>query len=310
MVKVEYAKTGKKINRLGFGAWQLGNTEFWGYMSIEDGVEMVKHAISEDITFFDTAPGYASGMSESIIGIATKDQRDKVVINTKFGHTADGETDFSVFSLRQQVTDSLERLQTDYLDSLVLHNPGYDILEGKTLHVQELKRLKEEGIIRAYGVSIDTYEEMETVLNHIDVDVIEVLFNIFFQDVARLFDRAKKKGISIIAKVPLDSGWLTGKYDEFSEFDGIRMRWDDETIKRRAELVSKLKKITHAEDITKHAIAFILSYPQVTAVIPGMRHIDQLDDHIKHAQYQLDPDMKKKMIELYESEIKDHPLPW
>jgi aryl-alcohol dehydrogenase-like predicted oxidoreductase len=310
MVKVEYAKTGKKINRLGFGAWQLGNTEFWGYMSIEDGVEMVKHAIASGITFFDTAPGYASGMSESIIGMATKDQREQVVINTKFGHTADGETDFSVFSLRKQVTDSLERLQTDYLDSIVLHNPGFDILEGKTLHIQELKKLKEEGLIKAYGVSIDTYEEMETVLEHIDVDIIEILFNIFFQDVSKLFSRAKKKGISIITKVPLDSGWLTGKYDEFSEFDGIRMRWDDDTIKRRADLVAKLKKITHAEDLTKYAIAFILSYPQVTAVIPGMRHMDQLDDHIKHAQFVLDPQMKKKMIELYESDIKDHPLPW
>jgi aryl-alcohol dehydrogenase-like predicted oxidoreductase len=249
-------------------------------------------------------------MSESIIGMATKDHREDVVINTKFGHTADGETDFSVFSLRKQVTDSLERLQTDYLDSVVLHNPGFDILEGKTLHVQELKKLKEEGLIKSFGVSIDTYEEMETVLNHLDVDIIEILFNIFFQDVVKLFNRAKKKGISIIAKVPLDSGWLTGKYDEFSEFDGIRMRWDDETIKRRAELVAKLKKITRAEDLTKYAIAFILSYPQVTAVIPGMRHIDQLDDHIKHAQFKLDPEMKKKMIELYENELKDNPLPW
>ncbi len=310
MVKVEYAKTGKKINRLGFGAWQLGNTEFWGYMSIEDGVEMVKHAISSGINFFDTAPGYASGMSESIIGMATKDHREDVVINTKFGHTADGETDFSVFSLRKQVTDSLERLQTEYLDSVVLHNPGFDILEGKTLHVQELKKLKEEGLIKSFGVSIDTYEEMETVLNHLDVDIIEILFNIFFQDVSKLFNRAKKKGISIIAKVPLDSGWLTGKYDEFSEFDGIRMRWDDETIKRRAELVTKLKKITRAEDLTKYAIAFILSFPQVTAVIPGMRHIDQLDDHIRHAQFKLDPEMKKKMVELYENELKDNPLPW
>ena len=146
MKKVEYAHTKKKVNRLGFGSWQLGNTEFWGYMSVEDGVQLVKHAIKKGINFFDTAPGYASGMSETIIGMAIKDQRDRVVINTKFGHTADGETDFSVFSLRKQISESLERLQTDYIDSLLLHNPGFDILEGKTLHVQELKKLKEEGL--------------------------------------------------------------------------------------------------------------------------------------------------------------------
>lgn len=310
MKKVEYAKTNQRINRLGFGSWQLGNTEFWGYMPLEDGVALVKQAIDLGINFFDTAPGYASGMSESIIGMATQDCRHKVVINTKFGHTADGETDFSVFSLRKQVTDSLERLQTTYLDSLLLHNPGFDILEGKTLHIQELKKLKEEGLIHAYGVSIDTLEEFDTVLDNLDVDVIEIVFNIFFQDVAKSFKRAKEKGISLIAKVPLDSGWLTGKYDEFSEFEGIRMRWDDETIERRAKLIRKLKNMTQAEDLTKYALAFVLSFPEITCVIPGIKNSEQLEDHMKNADFKLDKDLKKQMILLYKQEIKDNPLPW
>lgn len=310
MKKVEYAKTEQQINRLGFGSWQLGNTEFWGYMAMEDGVGLVKRAIDLGINFFDTAPGYASGMSETIIGQATEGCRNQVIINSKFGHTADGETDFSVFSLRKQVTESLERLQTDYLDSLLLHNPGYDILEGKTLHIQELKKLKEEGLIKAYGVSIDTFDEFETVLNHLDVDVIEILFNIFFQDVSKLFKLAHDKGVSLIAKVPLDSGWLTGKYDELSEFEGIRMRWDDETIERRAKLIRKLKDITQAEDLTKYAISFILSYPEITAVIPGIKNVEQLEDHIKNANFNLPKEMRLKMVELYEEEIKDNPLPW
>jgi aryl-alcohol dehydrogenase-like predicted oxidoreductase len=310
MKKVEYAKTKQQINRLGFGSWQLGNTEFWGYMAMEDGVELVKHAIKSGINFFDTAPGYASGMSETIIGEAIQECRKDIVINSKFGHTADGETDFSVFSLRKQITESLERLQTDYLDSLLLHNPGFDILEGKTLHVQELKKLKEEGLIKAFGVSIDTYEEFETVLNNLEVDVIEILFNVFFQDVSSLFEKAHQKGISLIAKVPLDSGWLTGKYDELSEFEGIRMRWDDETIERRAQLTRKLKDITQAEDLTKYAIAFILSYKEITAVIPGIKNLEQLEDHIKNSNFVLDDEIKLKMIELYEKEIKNNPLPW
>lgn len=310
MKKVLYAKTTKKINRLGFGGWQLGNTEFWGHMSLEDGIEIVKHAIRLGINFFDTAPGYASGMSESILGMAMAHMREHVVINSKCGHTADGETDFSVFSLRKQVQESLDRLQTTYLDSLLLHNPGFDILEGKTRHVEELKSLKEEGLIRAYGVSIDTKEEFQAVLDHLEVDVIEVLFNIFFQDVRDLFKIAHEKGISIIAKVPLDSGWLTGKYDEFSEFDGIRMRWDDETIARRASYVRKLKDITQSEDLTRYAIAFALSFKEVTAVIPGIKTIDQLEDHMKHEDFELSEDIKQQMIDLYESDIRDNPLPW
>jgi aryl-alcohol dehydrogenase-like predicted oxidoreductase len=310
MKHANYANTNKLINRLGFGAWQLGNTDFWGHMSIEDGVELVNYAIQKGIHFFDTAPGYAAGMSERIIGMAISNQREKVVINTKLGHTADGETDFSVFSLKEQIYDSMERLQTDYIDSVILHNPSMDILEGKTLHFQELKKLKEEGMIRAYGVSIDTYEELKAVIDNIEIDVVEILFNIFFQEPARLFKKAKEKGISLIAKVPLDSGWLTGKYDEFSEFEGIRSRWDDETINLRASLVRDVKNITGANDITKYAIAFVLSYPEITAVIPGIKTKEQLDDHLSNSTFKLDNKIKKDLIDLYKRRIQKDPLYW
>lgn len=306
----KYANTHKYINRLGFGAWQLGNTDFWGHMAIEDGVSLVKEAVQSGINFFDTAPGYAYGLSESIIGEAVKNNRDKIVINTKFGHTASGETDFSVFSLREQINESLERLQTDYLDSILLHNPSMDILAGKTQHFQELQKLKEEGIIRAYGVSIDTYEEFRTVLDSVEVDVIEILFNIFFQEARPLLNEAHQKGISIIAKVPLDSGWLTGKYDEFSEFEGIRSRWDDETIERRAQLVRTLKELTHAEDLAKYAIGFVLSFKEITAVIPGIKNSDQLKDHLSYQTYELPHSLKEAFIKLYDEEIKENPLYW
>jgi aryl-alcohol dehydrogenase-like predicted oxidoreductase len=310
MKTINYAKTGKKIHRIGFGAWQLGNTEFWGHMSVEEGIELVDAAIKQGINLFDTAPGYASGLSETILGLAIKDRREQVVINTKFGHTAEGETDFSVFSLRDQIQSSLGRLQTDYLDSIVLHNPSMDILEGKTTHVQELKKLKEEGLIRSFGVSIDTLEEMDAVLNHLDIDVIEILFNVFFQEPALLFEKAHDLGIAIIAKVPLDSGWLSGKYDEESEFEGIRSRWDDQTIERRASLVKDLKAIVRADDLTKYAIGFILSFPEVTAVIPGIRNLDQLKSHINNGAYSLPKGIKEKMQELYKQKIQKDPLPW
>ena len=305
-----YANTKKEINRLGFGGWQLGNTDFWGYMAIEDGVDLVKKAIAQGINFFDTAPGYASGLSESIIGEAVKQIRDQIVINTKFGHTASGETDFSPFSLRDQINESLDRLKTDYLDSIILHNPSMDILEGNTIHFEELQKLKEEGLIKAYGVSIDTYEEFEAVIKYLDVDVVEILFNIFFQESLPLFKKAKEKGISIIAKVPLDSGWLTGKYDETSEFEGIRMRWDDETIERRAKLVKKVKKIVGSEELTKYAIGFILSFDEITAVIPGIRNEDQLLDHLQNVNYVMPDKIKQKLIKLYEDHIKKEPLSW
>ncbi|MBN2268545.1 MAG: aldo/keto reductase [Acholeplasmataceae bacterium] len=310
MAKRIETKSKKPVNRLGFGSWQLGNTEFWGHMSQDEGVELVKKAIAEGVNFFDTAPGYASGMSESIIGMAIENHREDIFIATKYGHTADGETDFSVFSLREQIYSSLERLQTDYLDALILHNPPWDILEGHTNHIQELKKLKEEGLIRYFGVSIDTGEEMELVLEHLDLDIIEIIFNIFFQEPIAHFKKINEKNIDIIAKVPLDSGWLTGKYDEFSEFSGIRMRWDDETIERRAFLVSRLKSVITKSDLTKYAMSFIKSFDEISVVIPGIRTIEQLTDHLNYQDYELSDELKQVFIDIYESYIKDDPLPW
>ncbi len=145
------------------------------------------------ITLFDTAPGYSSGESEKIIGEALHSVREKVIINSKIGHKANGLTDFSVNSLKDQIKDSLARLNTDYLDSVVLHNPGMEILSGKSGHFIELEKLKNEGLIKAYGVSIDTYQELLEVLNKTDVQVVEILFNIFFQKSAFLVQFSQNK---------------------------------------------------------------------------------------------------------------------
>jgi aryl-alcohol dehydrogenase-like predicted oxidoreductase len=305
-----FAKTKKTTSRLGFGSWQLGNTEFWGYMSFDDGIKLVKEAFNQGVTFFDTAPGYGAGMSETIIGEAISDQHDKIIINTKIGHMADGSIDYSVSSLEDQVYESLERLQVSSIDSVLLHNPDMDILCNETDHFEELQRLKDEGLIKAYGVSIDTYEEFEAVLNHVNVDTIEILFNVFFQECIPLFKKAKEKGITLIAKVPLDSGWLTGKYNKDSEFEGIRSRWDIDTIEQRAYLTDKLKKITKDECLTKYAISFILSFPEIDIVIPGIKNKDQLKEHIKNMNYQLPEEIKKQFIQLYEEHIKNDPLVW
>lgn len=305
-----YGKTGMNVSRIGFGGWQLGNHDMWGEMSFENGVSLVLEAFTKGIRLFDTAPGYANGMSEKIIGTALKDVRNQVVINTKIGHLADGTSDFSVASLESQILQSLERLQTDYLDSVLLHNPDMDILAGKTGHFAELKRLKQKGLIRAYGVSIDTYQELKTVIEKTDVEVIEILFNVFFQSPASLFSFVKAKKIALIAKVPLDSGWLTGKYHASSTFSGIRTRWDQETINRRSIMVEKLKKICNTEDLTKTALAFILSFDAITAVIPGMKNLNQLQSNIEADEYQISYHEKQNMIDLYNQQIKNSPLPW
>jgi len=306
----KYKRIDKDISALGFGGWQLGNTEFWGDMSFDYGVELVKEAISKGVNFFDTAPGYSSGLSERIIGVGIKGYRDTVFINTKFGHNADGTSDFSVSSIEKSVESSCKRLQTDYLDSIIIHNPGKDILEGKTDHFTELDRLKKLGKIKAYGVSVDSLEELKTILNNIDLDVIEVMFNIIHQEVTEVFNEIEKKGILLVIKVPLDSGWLTGKYSDSSEFKGIRNRWDSNTKKTRNNIIKEIKSIVKDENLVKYAISFILSFSAVTTVIPGVKSKTQLDSNIESVDYKLSSRIKKELVDLYNNSIKKQKIPW
>ena len=306
----KFKRNNRDISILGFGGWQLGNTEFWGEMTYDYGVKLVQESIKRGVVFFDTAPGYSNGLSEKIIGEGVKEYRDKVFINTKFGHKADGTSDFSVSNIEESIDSSCERLQTDYLDSIIIHNPEKYILEGKTDHFIELDRLKKIGKIRSYGVSVDSLEELKIILNNIEIDVIEVMFNIIHQEVIEAFDEIEKRGILLIIKVPLDSGWLTGKYNEFSEFNGIRNRWDSETKKNRSDIINKIKTIVKDENLVKYALSFILSFPAVVTVIPGVKNKNQLNSNIEATNFELSDQIKKQLIDLYNNTIKKQNIPW
>lgn len=302
-------KTKRSVSILGFGGWQLGNTEAWGEMSFSEGKNLVRDAFARGITFYDTAPGYSNGLSEEIIGAGTKSFRQQAFINTKVGHTADG-ANFSVDSIESSVNKSLTRLETDYVDSVLLHNPPKEILENPIEYEREFNRLKNVGILKFYGVSIDSKEELRLVLDKWDVDVIEIMYNIFHQDVAELFDEVHKKGIMLIIKVPLDSGWLTGKYDKDSVFSGVRARWNRGQISRRADLVARVKDIIGEEDILEVALAFALKHPAVTTVIPGVKNKEQLKSNLNAVKYELSNNTYNQLQKFYIEELKDRPLGW
>ncbi len=214
-------------------------------MSEKEAIEIIHKSLEYGVNFFDTAPNYGLGTSELRLGKALKGfDRSKIVINTKFGHNDSGEINFNSDYIQESLEGSLRRLQLDYIDSIILHNPPYDYLDGnKNDHYEILEKLKDEGKIKAYGASLDTYNEMRLLMETTNCEVIEAFFNILHQDTSRAFDMALEKEVGIIVKIPLDSGWLSGKYDENSIFDGIRKRWTRNDIKQRASLVERLKDI-------------------------------------------------------------------
>ncbi|QLY40778.1 aldo/keto reductase [Hujiaoplasma nucleasis] len=309
---MEYSNPKKidfKFSKISFGAWQLGNRFDFDEMKEESAIKLVQSAFQEGITLFDTAPNYGKGQSEVILGKALKGIRNKVFINTKFGHDSHGQTNFDVERLEFSVKESLIRLQTDYIDSVILHNPGREMLYGDHPIYKELNRLKQLGLIKHYGVSVDWPEELEIVLKENNLDVIELMFNIIHQSPKIWFDEIEKQGILLMIKVPLDSGWLSGKYTKETIFKGVRSRWTQDNIKTRLEIVDRIKEIV-GEDILHASLKYILNYDAVSCVIPGIRTEDHLISNLKTLEYDLSIDIQKELESLYESYIKYQNTPW
>jgi aryl-alcohol dehydrogenase-like predicted oxidoreductase len=119
-----YIKGCPDVSEIGLGAWQLGTGLHWESMSKEEAVSLVHKALDLGVNFFDTAPNYGKGTSELRLGNALKGKdRSKIVINTKFGHTNTGALNFEADYIRESLEGSLKRLRTDYVDSLIIHNP-------------------------------------------------------------------------------------------------------------------------------------------------------------------------------------------
>ena len=273
-----YISGGPKVSEIGLGAWQLGESPDWETMSDNESIALVHKSLELGINYFDTAPNYGNGTSEDRLGRALKEtDRSKIVINTKFGHTDSGILNFEADNIRNSLEGSLGRLQTDYVDSLIIHNPPFRYLDGNNnQHYEVLERLKEEGKIKEYGASLDTYEEMQLFMSTTNGKVIEAFFNIIHQDTRRAFKMAKDSDVRIVVKIPLDSGWLSGNYNAESTFNDIRNRWSREAIKTRARLVDQIKELLLEENnIAQTAISFCLAYDAIASVIPGNKNIDQ-----------------------------------
>ncbi|OZM56602.1 oxidoreductase [Lottiidibacillus patelloidae] len=311
MKKRLLGNTGIEVSEIGFGAWQLGNEKDWGKMTESEAVYLVDKAIDLGCNFFDTAPNYGAGKSEELLGKAFKGKRNQVVISSKCGHHSNGEENFAPDKLILSVENSLRRLKTEYLDSLLLHNPPFSTLDSNSQQFEVLEKLKKQGKIRLYGASVDNSSEINQLVANTDSQIIEVMFNILYQEPVSAIQTAQNQGVGIIAKIPLDSGWLTGKYSANSTFSGIRSRWSEEEIKKRGELVDQVRQIVGRKtSMVKAALHFILSYKEVSTVIPGARNVKQLAENISASEFCLSKEVLKELKELWDKEIKNSKLSW
>ncbi len=303
-------KTGIKVSTIGFGAWQLGNNRDFGPMTEDEALTLVHTALDRGCLLFDTAPNYGLGTSETLLGKALKGRRDAVVISSKFGHHATGVMDYDAAKMTASVEGSLGRLQTDHLDVLLLHNPPLDALNGDSPQFQMMRKLQQQGKIRFYGASVDWSREVLALLNTNDAQVIELLFNIVHQEPASTFEQIAAKEVGVIVKVPLDSGWLAGRYQAHTEFTGVRARWSPAVVARRAEVVERIRTITHDNSHTHAALRFVLAFPAISAVIPGVRNVDQLTENLAAGDRAMPPPTVQQLRDFWHQNLERDPLPW
>lgn len=322
---MEYRQLGKthmKISELSFGTWAIGGA--WGKTNDKESLEGLARAIDAGVNFFDTADVYGDGHSEELLAKATKGKEDKIYIATKFGRADDfrDPANYSYESVSNYVENSLRRLQRDQLDLIQIHCPPIEIIrDGSVFEV--LDKLQEQGKIRHYGVSVETVEEGLVSMENPNVATLQVIFNILRQKpIDELFPVAKEKNVGILARVPLASGLLTGKFSkdhQFEEDDHRNFNKDGDAFNvgetfgglefiKGVELSRQLDWIAEGRgNMTRAALKWILHHDAVTSVIPGFKTVKQVEDNLKAIEVPPFTDEELEQLrQFYLKEVHDH----
>ena len=289
---------GPQVSEIGLGTWQLGTK--WGEQFNDAEAEKVLEAALENgITMIDTADCYNGGYSERAIGRFLRTHPGKFTVVTKCGrclnpHVSEG---YNSENISRFIDDSLERLQLDALDMVLLHCPPSDVFSRDDVF-ECLEGLKKQGKIKAFGVSVEKVQDALTAMKY-GISAVEVVFNMFrLKPLEELFPKAKENGVGIIARVPLASGLLTGLYDENTRFG----EKDHRTTNRNGErfdkgetfsgvdyntglkAVAELKKIFGTDDLIPYALKWILMHEEVSAVIPGASRAEQVSSNVRASE--------------------------
>ncbi len=286
---------GPQVSEIGLGTWQLGTK--WGEPFNDAEAEKVLEAALENgITLIDTADCYNGGNSERTIGRFQRTHPGKFTVVTKCGrclnpHVSEG---YNSENISRFIDGSLERLQLDALDMVLLHCPPSDVFSRDDVF-ECLEGLKKQGKIKSFGVSVEKVQDALTAMKY-GITAVEVVFNMFrLKPLEELFPKAKEKDVGIIARVPLASGLLTGLYDENTRFG----EKDHRTTNRNGErfdkgetfsgvdyntglkAVAELKKIFGTDDLIPYALKWILMHEEVSAVIPGASRAEHVSSNVR-----------------------------
>ncbi|MDF2651498.1 MAG: aldo/keto reductase [Paenibacillus sp.] len=318
----QLGNTELQVSEVSFGTWAIGGG--WGHANDDEALKGLHQAMDAGVNFFDTADVYGSGHAEELLAKATKGKEDDIYVATKFCRAGDIHdlSTYSEESVRQYCESSLKRLNRERIDLYQIHCPPLSIL--KDGHVFEvLEKLKTEGKIRHYGVSVETVEEGLFSMGIPGVKALQVIYNLFRQKPAEaLFPQAKAAGVGILVRLPLASGLLTGKFTETSTFaaddhrsfnaDGAQFNVGETfaglPFNKGVELARELAWIAEGRgNMARASMRWILDNPNITCVIPGFKNERQVEDNLGTVHV---PSFTTEELErtqsFYQDKVKDH----
>jgi aryl-alcohol dehydrogenase-like predicted oxidoreductase len=279
-------------------------------MNDSESLSAIDAALALGVNFIDTSDAYGAGYSESLLGKTLRGRRDKVVLATKGGNVMvgpdRGKRKFTADYISGVLEQSLQRLQTDWIDLYQLHNPSVEVIEhGEVWEV--LERAKKAGKIRHYGVSINTVDEGLAAAKTGRSDTIQAEYNLLMQEPAdTFFPMAQEADIGIIARVPLRRGILTGKMtlEDQKRFqaDDVRARgFAGDLFKKELEKTERLRFLVHdpVKSLGQAAIAFCLAHPAVSVTIAGARNDQQMRENAAAAELSVPPDELQRARDLW-----------
>ncbi len=318
----QLGRTGMRVSVMSFGAWAIGGT--WGPVQDEESLAALHRAIDLGVNFIDTADVYGDGRSERLIAqLRASRPHDTIYVATKAGRrlpqqTPDG---YTRENLNAWVDRSLTNLRMEALDLLQLHCPHpavYDMPEVFGI----LDDMVKAGKVRYYGVSVETVDEALRAIRYPNVQSVQIIFNMFrLKPAEQFFAAAQAAQVGILARVPLASGLLTGKFtaqstfspDDHRAFNRNGERFDKgETFsgvpyERALAAVEKLKAICPpGMSLTGFALRWISMFPAVTCAIPGAKTPKQAEENFTAGDLPpLSAETMAAVQAVYDQDIRD-----
>lgn len=283
-------RTGRTVSTVGLGTWQLGAD--WGEVEPAEATAVLEAAVESGVTFFDTADVYGDGRSEQAIGTFLQERPElDVTVATKMGRRVDQiPENYVLANFRQWVDRSRRNLGADVLDLVQLHCPPTSVHSDQEVF-DALDTLVEEGAIRHYGVSVERTDEALAAIARGNTATVQIILNAFrLKPLDAVLPMAREAGVGIIARVPLASGLLSGKYTvdtRFAEddhrnynrtgsafdvgetFSGVDFERGLEAVREFSELLPEGTTTAQA------ALAWVIAQDGVSTVIPGARNVEQ-----------------------------------